>query len=126
MVQADAVVAVVENDAAMLKAIGRLLRASGIATALYPSAEAYLAREVAAPIACLVLDIDLDGMSGIDLQARLAAAGVAPPIIFVTSQADQHYERRARALGCLAYLRKPFASQALLQALGLASHGSAA
>ena len=124
--QADAVVAVVENDAAMLKAIGRLLRASGIATSLYPSAEAFLAREARAPVACLVLDIALGGMSGIDLQACLTATGVAPPIIFVTCQADQHYELRARAQGCLAYLRKPFASGALLQALGLANHTSAA
>ena len=117
MDKAQAVVAVVENDAAMLKALGRLLRAAGYRAELYASAEAFIERAAAPQVGCLVLDIDLGGISGIELQQRLADAGDAPPIVFVTSQVDTAFQDRAEALGCLAYLRKPFASQQLMAAL---------
>lgn len=111
------VVAVVENDPGMLKALGRLLRAAGYMAQLYASAEQYLQRDDQAGIACLILDIDLGGLSGIELQQMLVGAGNAPPIVFVTSQIDGSMEAAAQRLGCLAYLRKPFASQDLLAAL---------
>lgn len=114
------VVAVVENDAAMLKALERLLRASGFAAELFASAEQFLARPSDGAIACLLLDIDLGGISGIELQQRLVEQGDAPPIIFITSQVDGSYEARAHAMGCLAFLRKPFASPELLNALNAA------
>ncbi len=114
------VVAVVENDAAMLKALERLLRASGFAAELFSSAEQFLARPGDGKIACLLLDIDLGGISGIELQQRLVEQGDAPPIIFITSQVDGSYEARAHAMGCLAFLRKPFASPQLLGALNAA------
>jgi FixJ family two-component response regulator len=116
-IQAQTVVAVVENDAAMLKALGRLLRAAGYRAELYASAEAFIARDAAPRVGCVVLDIDLGGISGIELQQRLADAGAAPPIVFVTSQVDAGFQHRAEALGCLAYLRKPFASRQLMEAL---------
>ncbi len=114
------VVAVVENDAAMLKALERLLRASGFSAELFTSAEQFLDRPSAGKIACLLLDIDLGGISGIELQQRLVEQGDAPPIIFITSQVDGSYEARAHAMGCLAFLRKPFASPQLLNALNAA------
>ncbi|HZV67620.1 MAG TPA: response regulator [Telluria sp.] len=118
MIKAKPVVAIVENDGAMLKALERLLRASGYASELFASAELYLERSAQPAVGCLILDIDLGGISGIELQQRLVSAGAAPPIIFVTSQVDTDYRAKALALGCLAYLRKPFASHELLQALG--------
>ncbi|MES2149142.1 MAG: response regulator [Pseudomonadota bacterium] len=114
------VVAIVENDSAMLKALERLLRASGYRSELFASAESFLERSAEPAVGCLILDIDLGGISGIELQNRLVAAGGAPPIIFVTSQVDADYREKALALGCLAYLRKPFESHELLHALGLA------
>jgi FixJ family two-component response regulator len=117
MTHAAPVVAIVENDGPMLKALERLLRASGYAAEMYASAEAFLARSSTPRVCCLILDIDLGGLSGIELQQNLVERGRAPPIIFVTSQAEGHYRERAFALGCLAYLRKPFASQELLEAL---------
>ncbi len=111
------VIAIVENDAAMLKALERLLRASGYALELFASAELYLARGEMEAVTCMILDIDLGGISGIELQRRLVEQGHAPPIIFVTSQVDATFEQRAQAMGCLAYLRKPFASHELLHAL---------
>lgn len=121
MESAKLVVAVVENDPGMLKALGRLLRASGYMAQLYPSAELYLQRADHSEVACLILDIDLGGLSGIELQQMLVGSGNAPPIVFVTSQIDGGFEAAAQRLGCLAYLRKPFASQDLLQALQQAS-----
>jgi FixJ family two-component response regulator len=114
------VVAVVENDAAMLKALERLLRASGFSAELFASAEQFLERASDGKIACLLLDIDLGGINGIELQQRLVEQGDAPPIIFITSQVDGSYEARAHAMGCLAFLRKPFASPQLLNALHMA------
>ncbi len=111
------VVAIVENDAAMLKALERLLRASGYASQLFASAELYLAHAALDEVTCMILDIDLGGISGIELQRRLVEQGHAPPIIFVTSQVDATFEQQAQALGCLAYLRKPFGSHELLHAL---------
>lgn len=116
------VVAVVENDPGMLKALGRLLRAAGYLAQLYASAELYLQRDDQSDISCLILDIDLGGLSGIELQQMLVGAGKAPPIVFVTSQIDGSFEAAAQRLGCLAYLRKPFASQDLLAALQRAAH----
>jgi FixJ family two-component response regulator len=113
------VVAVVENNAAMLKALERLLRAFGYASELFESGEAYLAWTGPQPH-CLILDISLGGINGVELLQQLAQAGNAPPAIFVTSQADKLYREQAEALGCVAYIQKPFASQSLLQALRLA------
>jgi FixJ family two-component response regulator len=96
------------------------LRASGFAAELYSSAEQFLDRPSEGKIACLLLDIDLGGISGIELQQRLVEQGDAPPIIFITSQVDGSYEARAHAMGCLAFLRKPFASPELLSALNAA------
>lgn len=126
MESANPVVAVVENDAAMLKALERLLRASGFQSELFASAESYLARRAGAEIGCLILDIDLGGISGMELQRRLVAAGDAPPIVFVTSQVESAFREQAQALGCVAYLRKPFPSHELLRALELAGQHRAA
>ncbi len=117
MNSAKSLVAVVENDTAMLKALERLLRASGYRSELYASAELFLARSSAEDLDCMILDIDLGGINGLELQRSLVNAGTAPPIIFVTSQADAHYQQSAHALGCLAYLKKPFTSQELLAVL---------
>jgi FixJ family two-component response regulator len=117
MEPAKRVVAVVENDQAMLQALGRLLRAAGYLAQLYASAELYLQCHDGAGTACLILDIELGGLSGIELQQMLVGAGIAPPVVFVTSQADDRLEAAARRLGCLAYLRKPFDSKDLLAAL---------
>jgi FixJ family two-component response regulator len=73
--------------------------------------------------ACLVLDIHLDGMSGFDVHARLAAAGAAIPIIFITAHDDAPTGERARHAGVVAYLSKPFDKRALLDAIRSAVDG---
>lgn len=111
------VVAIVEDDASMLKGLQRLLRAHGIATEVYTSAEAFLERAAASEAGCLVVDINLGGISGIELQRRLAAAGSRVPIIFMTAVDSEVVEREAIEVGCVAYLRKPFTARQLMVAI---------
>jgi FixJ family two-component response regulator len=70
---------------------------------------------------CLLLDIHLGGISGIELQRRLAASGSKCPVIFMTALDDEATRNEAIEAGCIAYLRKPFASQVLLDALSRAA-----
>ena len=111
------IVAIVEDDPNMLRAATDLLDAHGFATVAFPSAEDFLARGIAKGVDCLLLDVDLGGMSGIDLRRRLRASGCALPIIFMTAIDDEAIERQARASGCAAYLRKPFPPGALIDAI---------
>jgi FixJ family two-component response regulator len=110
-------VAVVDDDDSFLRAIGRLLRASGFEPAAYPSAEAFLADTAHAAPDCAVLDIHLGGMSGLDLCRRLVALGRAIPVIFVTAHDEPKIREEAERAGCAAYLRKPVPGKLLIQAI---------
>ena len=99
------VVAVVEDDAAARKALGRLLWAWGFEPALFESAEAYL--DASPDPLCIVVDVGLPGMSGIELQQRLRAAGTAPPIIMTTASHEVTVRRRAEQNGCAGFFWKP-------------------
>jgi FixJ family two-component response regulator len=114
-------IAVIEDDASMLKGLDRLLRTLGFATELYPSAEDYLTRATKSKANCLLLDIHLGGISGIELKRHLVAAGLGLPVIFMTAVDDGEIERDAIETGCVAYLHKPFLSSALVDALNRAT-----
>src|ERR1700752_72961 len=105
------VVTVVDDDPIMLKAIERLLRGRGFDVETFDSAEGFLAN--AAEASCLVLDIHLSGMSGIELRRRLIASGSKLPTIFITAVNDEATRKEAEEAGCVAYLRKPFAANLL-------------
>ena len=92
-------VAVVDDDAGVRSALARLLRAAGFNPVGYSSAEGFLADPGRAQTDCLVLDVHLGGMSGLDLQERITAGGVAPPIIFVTAHEEPDAQERARRAG---------------------------
>jgi FixJ family two-component response regulator len=111
------VVAIVEDDPNMLRATTDLLDAHGFATVAFASAEAFLERGIAKAVDCLLLDVDLGGMSGIDLRRQLRVSGCTLPIIFMTAIDDEAIERQALASGCAAYLRKPFPPGALIDAI---------
>lgn len=113
-------VAVIDNDPILLRSLTRLLDASGFATMGFSSAEAFLAGSVVNRATCLVLDINLDGMSGIDLRRRLTRSGNTLPVIFITALNDEAIEQEARSIGCVAYLRKPFGGKELIGAVSLA------
>jgi FixJ family two-component response regulator len=108
-------IVVVEDDAGMQKAIERLLRAAGFQSVSFASAEELLQTEAADYAACLVLDIHLPGISGLEL-GRLLTSRRARPIIFITAQDEARLRYEAERLGCV-YFRKPFEGKALLEAI---------
>jgi FixJ family two-component response regulator len=117
-------VAVVEDDPSMRRSIERLLNAHGHQTNGYASAETFLESDFTGTIGCLVLDIHLAGISGIQLRWCLRDLGSSLPVIFITAVDDEALEAEARQAGCLAYLHKPFAAELLLDAVHEAFPGS--
>jgi len=111
------VVAVIDDDTAMLKAIERLLRAKGFDVEAFASAEAFLEVAGASKATCFVLDIHLGGMSGIELRRRLITSGAELPIIFITALGDETTRKEAMEAGCVAFLRKPFLAESLVGAI---------
>ena len=113
-------IAVVEDDNSFARSLERLFRASGFEVRTYPSAEAYLSPTPPPQPDCLVIDIQLGGMSGLDLQRRLHEFGFLTPIIFVTAHDAPSVREQAQRDGCSAYLLKPVLGQALLEAIAKA------
>ena len=115
------VIAVVDDDSSTLDAIGLLLDAHGFASLIFDSAEAFLERDVAEPVDCLLLDIHLGGLFGIGLRRRLEASGSTLPVIFMTALDDAATRGQALSAGCVAYLQKPVHARQLMDAFRKAS-----
>jgi FixJ family two-component response regulator len=114
-------VIVVDDNEGLLKSVTRLLAHHGIDSRTFASGEAALLEaDTVQTATCLLLDIHLGGISGIELQRRLAASGSERPVIFMTANDEEATRNEAMDAGCVAYLRKPFKSQALLNAIGKA------
>jgi FixJ family two-component response regulator len=124
MTGASRFIAIIDSDRGVRRAVGRLLRAYGFRSQGYASAEAFLARGRTDDPACLMLDVELDGMSGIDLLHRLKADGFALPVVVMTAAADESTRRDAIAAGCVAYLQKPCSAELLLAAIAKAAPAS--
>jgi FixJ family two-component response regulator len=116
---------VVDDDPGTLKGVKRLLREHGYDSVLFPSAEAFRDHDDFDAACCLILDIDLDKESGIDLRHRLKAAGITLPVIYITANDNPAVRLAALASGCIAYLTKPFAAKSLLEPIGKAAAGLA-
>jgi FixJ family two-component response regulator len=104
---------VIDDDASLLRALRRLLGAGGFRVCTFSSAEDFLESAKPTP-ACLVLDVHLGGLSGLDLQERLVAAGRRIPVVFITAHDDAVTRERARRSGAVDYLRKPFTEESLI------------
>jgi len=111
---AETMVAVVENDSTVCEAIARLLRAAGFRAETFFSGESFLKSDSLQKAACLVLDIHLGGMSGFDLEQRLAAAGSHVPVIFITADETSETRKRANESHCSALLYKPVEAEKLI------------
>ncbi len=120
MSQSKINVAIVDDDESFARALERLFRASGYGVQTYPSAEALLASTTLPQPDCLVLDIHLGGMSGLDLRQQLSASGRTTPVVFVTAHDEPKIREQALQAGCSAYLRKPVPGKMLLAAIGKA------
>jgi two-component system, LuxR family, response regulator FixJ len=118
---------IVDDDAAVRKALDRLLRGAGYTTDLCASAEEYLQREPVAPPACLLLDIRMAGMSGLDLQRTIRGTPRALPVVVITGHGNDTDREQALALGAVDVLDKPLDHVVLLAAIERAlarSHGA--
>ena len=111
------VVYIVDDDDLVRKGLARLMRASGFAPKVYDSPETFLREAGAESPACIVLDITMPRMSGLEVQAQLRALGNTIPVIAVSARDDEETRRRARDLDARCFLRKPMDDQALLGAI---------
>jgi FixJ family two-component response regulator len=110
----EPLVFVVDDDDSIRKALTRLIRAVGITVECFASAEAFLLRQRYEGPCCLVLDIRMPGLSGLDLQEKLTKANLTLPIIFMTGHGTIPMSVRAMKAGAMDFLEKPFEDQALL------------
>jgi FixJ family two-component response regulator len=115
-----AMVFVVEDDASVREALGGLIRSAGWAVESFGSALDFLARPKAVSPSCLVLDVSLPGLSGLDLQARMAELEHDIPIVFITGHGDIPMSVRAMKAGAVEFLTKPFVDQELLDGIEVA------
>ncbi len=113
-------ISVVDDDPSVRRALSRLLHTAGYVVEAFGSAADFLASAPNGRIACLVLDIHLDGMTGFDLRERLVAERSAIPIIFITARDDAATRLRIQEAGAPRYLPKPFAGARLLEAVASA------
>jgi FixJ family two-component response regulator len=110
-------IAIVEDDASFNRALERLLTASGFATRTFLSAEEFFASDALESHACLILDINLPGISGFELFDRLSAIQVRPPVIFITATDEKTVRDRASRISGNVCLGKPLVGATLLQAV---------
>jgi FixJ family two-component response regulator len=107
-------IAIVDDDEDVRKAVHAVLKAAGLLPQAFASAEEFLSSEHRSETACLITDIEMPGMNGLDLQARLAEDGSRIPIIFITAYGDTRTRTRAMNAGALDFLEKPFDDNILL------------
>jgi FixJ family two-component response regulator len=109
------IIAIVDDDEPLREALGSVMKAAGFATNTFATAEEFLESTTQRETACLILDVRLPGMSGIELQQRLADADSTVPIIFVTAHGDASLRDLVMKSGAAGFLNKPVRSDALLR-----------
>jgi FixJ family two-component response regulator len=110
-------IAVVDDDEAIREATESLIRSVGFRVVVYASAEDFLRSSHLQVTACLIVDVRMPGMSGLELQRQLAMADCPMPIIFITAYSDEATRTRALRAGAVAFLDKPFSDEVLLRAV---------
>ena len=113
-------ISVVDDDDSVRESLSGLIRSVGFRVMVFASAEGFLSSNRVSDTNCLILDVRMPGMNGVELQHRLAASHTPIPVIFITAHGDE--EARVRALndGAVEYLLKPFSEEALLKAIDTA------
>jgi FixJ family two-component response regulator len=117
---ADSIVYIVDDDASMREALGRLFKSVGLQVQLFGSAPELLKSKLADTASCLVLDVRLPGVSGLDFQSELAKEDIHMPIIFMTGHGDIPMSVRAMKAGAIDFMTKPFRDQDMLDAVTMA------
>jgi RNA polymerase sigma factor (sigma-70 family) len=120
MIENNAIVFIVDDDASVRDALKRLIRSVGLQVELFSSAQEFLHRPRPDVPSCLILDVRLPGMSGLDLQRQMAQTSLQIPVIFITAHGDIPMSVRAMKAGAVEFLTKPFRDQDLLDAIQIA------
>jgi len=115
--QSDSIVAVVDDDPSAREGLSSLIRSAGWQVETFASAPEFLLRPAAEGLSCLVLDLQLPGLSGLDLQKRMAEVGLEIPIVFLTGHGNIPASVQAMKAGAFEFLTKPVDDGALLQAI---------
>ncbi len=115
--ETQALIYIVDDDASVCKAMKRLLKSAGLAAQAFHSAQDFLSVATPQISDCLLVDVQMPGMSGLELQRQLIKNGIRVPVIFITAFDEDHLRQEARAAGAAGYFRKPFDDQALLDAI---------
>jgi len=110
-------IAIVDDDDSLRNSLENLIRSFGFRAQGFPSAEAFLSWRQARDTVCLILDVRMPGMNGLDLQRQMITRNWRVPIVFITSHADDHAEARALEDGAVAFLYKPCREEDLLSAI---------
>ena len=114
-------ISIIDDDVCAREATEAIIRSLGYALATYESAEDFLGSDHVKNTSCLITDVHMPGLSGVELYQRLNGDGFAAPTIFVTGQPDETTRTQVLAAGAVAFLSKPFTKQALLDCLKAAS-----
>ena len=117
MTEPEAIILVVDDDVSVREALGGLIRSAGLRVETFATAQEFLARPRPNAPGCLVLDIRLPDLSGLDLQKRMAEINLEIPIVFITGHGDVPTSVQAMKAGALEFLTKPFADRDLLDAI---------
>jgi FixJ family two-component response regulator len=112
----DALIAIVDDDASVCEALESLLKSIGFETASFISARSFLDSPQFPNVSCLVLDVSMPKMDGLELQRHLASTSPIP-IIFITAHRDEKTRERALRAGAISFLNKPFSDEALIASL---------
>jgi len=110
-------VALIDDDEAVLDSLGMLLRKRGLAVECFASARAFLSRSAEAPVRCIVSDVRMPGLTGLDLQFELSKRGSSVPLILITGHGDIAMAVRAVKMGAFDFIEKPFNDQQLLESI---------
>ena len=113
-VATNSLISVVDDDRSMGRMLARIIGAAGLQVAVFTSAEEFLGSERLSESACLVLDVDLPGMSGLELQQQLNDSGQPIPIIFISGQSTERTRESALKAGAVGFFEKPFSISSLL------------
>jgi FixJ family two-component response regulator len=108
-------ISVLDDDESVRRTTKLLVESFGYRAAVFESAESFLKSEQLCDTACLVADVQMPGMNGLQLQSHLAAEGYSIPTIFITAYGDKESRRQAKEAGAVAFLAKPFSDEQLLE-----------
>ena len=120
MMAKPSLISIVDDDESVRESVSSLVRSAGFGTTVFASAEEFLNSAQLRDTACLILDLRMPGMSGLELQRRLSDADYRIPIIFITAQRDEGDRMQALKAGAVDFLYKPFSENALLKAVDTA------